>query len=1017
MAKKVLSIALALLMVVNVFAVAVSATVWTTEKSVITLSTDNAKPQPGDVVTFTVSLQNNYNVHGLQLMVAYDKNYYEVAGATAEDVFTPLLTSDGAKFTGVAQALLGSSEQEAMYAGLYNDAQKAQFGLLRIGYAWLASLGSAQGNTATPVFTSATELASFKLKVKATAPADGKGVVKVDPTFVVPTGTDVPAFDTRSATYVGKGASTIAASATSGKLYGLPIDVSGAVFAGCTHASATAVAAKAATHTTAGNTAYWYCDACKTYFADASFSTVTTLEATVIPATGHDDSSAIAWSSDADSHWKACSCGEKLDTAAHAFEWVIDKDSTCDAEGVKHEECTVCGFTRNENTVIEKKSHAIRAFEAKDATCTENGNIAYWGCANCGKYYADAECTTVITLESTIIYATGHTDGEWVVKTEATCTTDGEKELFCSVCGEVIDTEVIPATGHTPVVDAAVAPTCTETGLTEGKHCSVCGEILVAQNVIPATGHDWNEWETVKEPTYTEAGLKKRTCKNCDAFEEEAIPAVNEPEANYAEIDALVERYEALNRDAYKPDSLVALDEAIASIDYTLKVSQQAQVDAKADEIEAAFAKLVEKPATLANYTALKKVMATIPDGPNKTNGVYDATELAAIDAMVAGFDMYLSSDEQATVDGYKTDLEAAIKALSMDLSKAEATVTTVLSQESVKTGDVITVTVKLTANYPVTNVQLPIIYDKTQFSLVGFEGGASYLTFADSSIKAGAYDLNGNAGITRGFQDTSNATVWNTAEAMAKYDYAWITASFNAMNATGGKEVLAVPNDETFVTFELKALADVEDATQSVFISPDWTKTDANKAGTFAIGFSATTVNKNATTFKSTGMTYNVETVAVTGVAVTGTVQSYNDGIDNSDVTTIEFFAEGSDVVAYTTTVEGSGKLAYSLDAVNPGTYTVKVSKANHVTRTYTIVVADEAITQDMKIHLVGDVNGDGKVSVIDAVLVNSYLKETATLEGYAFDCADVSGDGYVRMVDLTRINAHVKETSTLWK
>ena len=71
----------------------------------------------------------------------------------------------------------------------------------------------------------------------------------------------------------------------------------------------------------------------------------------------------------------------------------------------------------------------------------------------------------------------------------------------------------------TPAVDAAVAPTCTATGLTEGSHCSVCEKVLVAQQTVPATGHSFNEWHTIQEPTEKNQGIKSRTCKNCPETE------------------------------------------------------------------------------------------------------------------------------------------------------------------------------------------------------------------------------------------------------------------------------------------------------------------------------------------------------------------------------------------------------------------------------------------------------------------------------------------------------------------
>lgn len=83
-----------------------------------------------------------------------------------------------------------------------------------------------------------------------------------------------------------------------------------------------------------------------------------------------------------------------------------------------------------------------------------------------------------------------HSWDNGVVTIPATCTQDGVRTYTCTSCHET-KTESIPALGHTPVTDAAVAPTCTEPGLTQGSRCSVCGQIIEAQEVVPATGHKY----------------------------------------------------------------------------------------------------------------------------------------------------------------------------------------------------------------------------------------------------------------------------------------------------------------------------------------------------------------------------------------------------------------------------------------------------------------------------------------------------------------------------------------------
>ena len=90
-------------------------------------------------------------------------------------------------------------------------------------------------------------------------------------------------------------------------------------------------------------------------------------------------------------------------------------------------------------------SHTLSVIEAKDTTCTEEGNIAYWQCTKCKKYFADENANSHITAEDV----------------------------------------VIEAKGHTPVIIPAVEPTYDNPGLTEGSKCSVCNVILQAQEEIP----------------------------------------------------------------------------------------------------------------------------------------------------------------------------------------------------------------------------------------------------------------------------------------------------------------------------------------------------------------------------------------------------------------------------------------------------------------------------------------------------------------------------------------------------
>ncbi len=113
--------------------------------------------------------------------------------------------------------------------------------------------------------------------------------------------------------------------------------------------------------------------------------------------------------------------------------------------------------------------HYVERIDAKEATCTEPGNIVYWQCQACKNCYSDLGLTKEISIEETVIPA-----GHKIVRVEAkapTCTEDGNIEYWtCSVCNQLFSDEagtheitegetVDPATGH-----HYVNGTCTECG-------------------------------------------------------------------------------------------------------------------------------------------------------------------------------------------------------------------------------------------------------------------------------------------------------------------------------------------------------------------------------------------------------------------------------------------------------------------------------------------------------------------------------------------------------------------------
>ena len=182
-----------------------------------------------------------------------------------------------------------------------------------------------------------------------------------------------------------------------------------------------------------------------------------------------------------------------------AMNWTLDADGKWQGYTVSDKgACLHTDYGTTERTV--------------PATCGKAGRVDTI-CGNCGEVISTRE-----------LPPTGaHDWGNGVVTTAPTETTPGVRTYTCSGCDQT-RTEAIPATGaHDYQFTKTVAPTCTDGGY-DLYTCSGCGA-TERRNLTDAAGHKWDNGVVTTAPTETTPGVRTFTCTVCGQTRTEAIPA------------------------------------------------------------------------------------------------------------------------------------------------------------------------------------------------------------------------------------------------------------------------------------------------------------------------------------------------------------------------------------------------------------------------------------------------------------------------------------------------------------
>ena len=281
-----------------------------------------------------------------------------------------------------------------------------------------------------------------------------------------------------------------------------------------------------ATCTKDGNIEYWICSTCGWIYSDENGEHEIDPEETIVKALGHDyhkdETTAIVPTcenagKEADQKCSRCDSvitGETIPALGHQWgEWTVVKEATEDEEGLESRVCERDDSCLEER-IIPKVVHVheLEKIDAKGATCTEDGNIAYWKCTRCGRFYIEVNGEHEIHPEDTIIEAKGHNYGELIREVSPTYTTTGFAPHYqCTECGKYFDKDKVEKTREELTIPKLKPAAPEEVKGEDGTYVGKGASASVAEKAIMNAARDEGPAGTVFEKLQLKSTKQTKT--------------------------------------------------------------------------------------------------------------------------------------------------------------------------------------------------------------------------------------------------------------------------------------------------------------------------------------------------------------------------------------------------------------------------------------------------------------------------------------------------------------------------
>lgn len=311
--------------------------------------------------------------------------------------------------------------------------------------------------------------------------------------------------------------------------------------------------------------------------------------------------------------------------------------------------------------------------------------------------------------------------------------------------------------------------------------------------------------------------------------------------------------------------------------------------------------------------------------------------------------------------------------------------VTVSVNKTELSAGESATVTVSVSADYPVATASIPVFYDKT---LVDVSNVTATLS---------GYDVKN---VTTDATATDSAKIYaNTGLDSTKYGFVLATYIGGA-----GDTVTTLENATVF-TFKITAKENVS-GNAVVKCANESAKVEENIEGMLYFGTttSGTTINSIPENVEGVVLTNATANVVIKSSGTTVVPKDDKETVIDNENKYIYGITPGDNVEDYIQVNNGSFEVVANTSGYKNGTgATVNVKNSSGtVVDTYTIIIF-------------GDVNGDGVITGVDLMSISQYVSgATSALTDYSLVSADVNGDETITGVDLMSVSQYVSGTTS---